>query len=185
MAYDTDLELEDLDVTEQELEALRNRAQGRDGGYEDYEREMDDLRREEEGERREERRATFVRVRFTVSGGKVAGRVIDDPRGRTKIVFPARSWIGEQPHDGEEIAVRIVHETKTENPRLGVLFVVRDLPRVDRTNYNGAHYAKCRHCGEWKVRVMPPLVGPGPHKVTRLLHPVCEACGTMHERCWP
>lgn len=120
-----------------------------------------------------------VGVRFTNKGGQVKGRVVADVRGksRTKIVFMARGWIGDLPRDGEELIVRVVHETKIQSPGLGVLFVKRVLPKVDRRNYRGALCAECRSCGEYRVQV----IRLGTTRFQRESYPVCEACGTIHE----
>lgn len=118
-----------------------------------------------------------IRVRFSVVDGRAKGRVVTDVRGkaRRKIVFPARGWLGAQPHDGEELSVQVVHETNPEDPGRGVLFVQRVLPLVGRGNYRGALYAGCTQCGRWEVRVFPRSGS------RRDRYPVCESCGTMHE----
>ena len=88
--------------------------------------EMAQLRMQAWEEEEAERRQCQIRVRFRIEGGKVKGRVIQDSRNRTKIVFPVYNWQGDQPRHGEEIDVRIVRETWVDDPRRGVLFVERD-----------------------------------------------------------
>ncbi len=131
----------------------------------------------------------IIRVRFVVRDERVSGSVIEDVRGkaRAKIVFLARTWLGPQPKNGEELSVLVVHETKKEDPRRGVLFVERRLPVIDR----GGQYGRCSHCGEWEV----PLFDYTPLGVNEYgcrlerahLRQVssCKKCDTLHKICLP
>lgn len=117
-----------------------------------------------------------IRVQFITENGQAKGRIVEDVHGKTrsKIVFPARGWMGAQPNDGEVLTVLVVHETKPEDPRRGAMFVERILPKVRR--YHGAQCGKCEKCPTGMVRVIPRS-----GSFRRLRYPVCETCGTIHE----
>ncbi len=132
-----------------------------------------------------------IRVRFTVRDARVSGSVLEDVHGkaRAKIVFLARTWLGPQPKDGEELRALVVHETKKDDPRKGVLFVERILPVIDR----GGQYGKCSNCGEWEV----PLYDYTPlgkrindygyeypaQRATLRQISSCKKCDTLHRIC--
>lgn len=71
--------------------------------------------------------ADIITVRLSVENGRIHGRVINDPSAypRSKIVFPARSWFGPPPTQGEELKVYIVRDTREQEVRLGALLVER------------------------------------------------------------
>ncbi len=138
-----------------------------DDGYDLNQRVEDDARLEEFLEE-EERRIT---VRFTVTGGSAKGRVVKDCLRRTKIVFPARTWVGEPPKDGEEAVFRVVHETWRQDPRRGVLFVERILPRITRRMWRGGKGVTCA------CRTYIPIHD---ERLRPLLHVQCTGCKTYY-----
>lgn len=125
-----------------------------------------------------------VTVRFAIEGGRVIGRVAEDARRpmRTKIVFPARSWIGPMPVQGEQIRVLVVHETKREDPARGALFVERIIPPA---RWAGGQYARCSACQRWDVPATDFHVirRNGPFVAGRTVlrqTSACESCGVLH-----
>ena len=137
---------------------------------EDDQRVYDDRWQAEE-EAYEERMADYPTVRFSVVEGRVIGRIEKDSRRRAKIVFVARSWVGPAPTHGELLDVRIVHETKPEDPRRGALFVERILPKA---RWTGGQYAECTACKKWDIPTRDS-------NRTKHGHFACKSCGELHE----
>jgi hypothetical protein len=129
----------------------------------------DDESREDE---RRERANERMKVLFTVDTRGVRGEPINDYRGRTKRVFPARSWIGPQPKHGEKLEVRVVHDTKPNDPKSGTLFVERRIPVVG----TGGQFGRCTKCGEWKVPRLRSAGTIGPNGLVN-----CRACSELHQ----
>lgn len=126
-----------------------------------------------------------VTVRFSVGkDGSMHGDIVYDcpNKRRSKIVRVARSWEGPAPKDGEELRVRVVHETKLHDPHRGTLFVERILPTiVEGRHWFGGLLAKCPSCGQLSVPMWNKSPGVGIPFISRRLRgrTSCEACGTL------
>ncbi|MDD5726248.1 MAG: hypothetical protein PHC53_02435 [Patescibacteria group bacterium] len=81
-----------------------------------------------------------IKVAWRIENGEAKGRVIEDEKGRRKIVFVSRNFRGQFPKDGEITDAIIEKDTKPDEPGKGALLVSpRYAPNPNDLSKEDAH----------------------------------------------